>query len=173
MSTGRFDYVRAFSQATEGVIERVLSLKPERGAPAFQVGSSVKMEEINLIIGLTGVIKGQVCYSMSRPTALAIASLMMGDEILELDDMVQSALCELANMMSGNATIILTEEGGSSMITPPSLVIGRSLEAVWYGVRTMNIPFAMSIGSLSVLVGLTTEANPARSVIKTRRIEPR
>ena len=158
MSSGRFDYVRAFSQAAENVIIRLLAVQPERGTLAFQVGSSVKMDQFNLIIGLTGVIKGQVCYSMSREVAKAIASLMMGREILELDVMAESALCEFANMISGNATIILAEEeGGATTITPPTIVIGNSLEAVWYGVRTMIIPFHLSVGSFSVLVGLTAD----------------
>lgn len=155
MSTvSSLDYVRAFSQAAENVLEQLLGEKPVRGTPTFQLGATLQLQQVNSIIGLTGGVTGQIAYGMDKATAHAIAGAMMMEEVTSLDEMAISALSELANMISGNATVILSQSGAVSDITPPSVVMGGSVMAAWYGIRAMIMPLKLSQGTLYVTVGL-------------------
>lgn len=173
MSVSRFDYVRAFGQATEDVTMQVLGETPSRGQPEFQVGSQISMQELNLIVGLTGEVRGQISYGLSRKTAKAIATLMLEEDVGEFDEMALSALSELANMISGGATVILANGGGRSDITPPSIIMGTSVRGAWYGIRAMIIPMSFSFGTLFLVVGLTADPDLTPSAIKRGTGEPR
>jgi chemotaxis protein CheX len=52
---------------------------------------------------------------------------MGGFELNALDEMSQSAIAELANMISGNACIQLSNNGMQIDITPPKVQVGDSV----------------------------------------------
>jgi chemotaxis protein CheX len=95
--------------------------------------------DILTIIGITGDIRGQVMMRMPEAVGLDIASAMMGGAgIDQLDQMAQSALLELCNMICGNALTAYTEKGMSLNITPPTLVFGRSIGVSGAEVHTLR-----------------------------------
>lgn len=166
MGVASFDYVRAFCQAAEKVLSCLLYEDPVRGRPIFQTGAAIALQEVNVIIGVTGDLKGQVNFGMDRATARAIAgAMMMEEDLSELNEMAISALSELANMISGNATILIAESGANSDITPPSITMGDGVLASWYGIRAMTTPLVMSKGTLHLTVGIKVDGP---SVIKSR-----
>ena len=166
MGVATFDYVRAFCQAAEKVLSYLLNEEPVRGKPVFQTGAAIPLQEVNVIIGVTGDLKGQINFGMDKNTAQAIAAAMMMVESLpELNEMAVSALSELANMISGNATILISESGANSDITPPSITMGSAVVASWYGIRAMTTPIIMSKGTLHLTVGIKMDGP---SVIKSR-----
>jgi len=57
-------------------------------------------DNIVILVGLTGKIRGQAIFSMNKNVALTAASGMMGGlNLTELDEMSKSALSELTNMI--------------------------------------------------------------------------
>lgn len=85
---------------------------------------------VMVIIGLTEMLRGNIVYNFSLDTARAIAStMMMGAPVPELDDMAQSAISELGNMLAANASILMEGQGVSMNISPPTLIVGESVQA--------------------------------------------
>ena len=85
---------------------------------------------VMVIIGLTEMLRGNIVYNFSLDTARAIAStMMMGMPVPELDDMAQSAISELGNMLAANASILMEGQGVSMNISPPTLIVGESVQA--------------------------------------------
>jgi chemotaxis protein CheX len=79
-------------------------------------------------IDLKGEVAGQVAFGLAPDAALKIASAMMGGfELNALDEMSQSAIAELANMISGNACIQIASSGVKIDITPPQVQFGEAL----------------------------------------------
>lgn len=112
-------------------------------------------DEVNIIIGLTGEVSGNVVLSMPETTARNIASLMMGGMPVEQLDLIsKSAMCELANMVAGNSVSKLEELGVLLNITPPTLVAGYNLVTLISQVETLVIQFTGSPGSLEMNVAL-------------------
>ncbi|MBZ9687193.1 chemotaxis protein CheX [Clostridium estertheticum] len=83
-----------------------------------------------MILGIVGDIKGNIIYSLKVESAKQIASvMMMGDPVTELDDMAQSALSELSNMLTANASTNFAENGTNINISTPTLMHGNDFEA--------------------------------------------
>lgn len=90
----------------------------------------VESKGITVIVGLTDGLRGNVAYNMSKETAMQIASkMMMGMPVVELDELAQSAISELTNMITGNAATNFEGEGLKVDISPPSLVVGEKFKA--------------------------------------------
>lgn len=84
---------------------------------------------ITISVGLTGDVKGNVIYILSEESGKGIASkMMMGTPVDTLDDMAKSALSEMANMLTANASINYSNDGINTDISTPLLVTGRDLE---------------------------------------------
>lgn len=93
-------------------------------------GKSIKSLGVMLILGIVGDIKGNIIYSLDVESAKQIASvMMMGFPVAELDDMAQSALSELSNMLTANASTNFSENGTNINISTPTLMHGNDFEA--------------------------------------------
>ena len=107
--------------------------------------------DINVIIGLVGDIKGNVVLSMQETTAINIASKMMGGmPVTEFDLMPKSALCELSNMVNGRSASELEKIGIMTNITPPTLIHGRNMISFISQVETLVVQFSAEEGSLEL-----------------------
>lgn len=153
-SAASLDYVRAFVQAAERVLGEVIGEVPTKGTPIFQKEPSIGLQEVNVTVGITGDLQGQVNFGMDMATALGIASTMMMETVTALDEMSISALQELANMISGNARFFLNDLGVKSDITPPTMLVGKDMSATWHRIRAMAVPLELASGRLLVTVGI-------------------
>ncbi len=117
-------------------IDSFLSVMPELGFKEIKKqGISVKGKNIRslgvmIMVGIVGDIKGNVVYSLTNESAKQIASIMMmGMPVTELDDMAQSALSELSNMLTANASTNFEGKGTTINISTPTLMHGSDFEA--------------------------------------------
>lgn len=93
-------------------------------------GKDIKSLGVMLILSIVGDIKGTIIYSLDVESAKQIASvMMMGFPVTELDDMAQSALSELSNMLTANASTNFAESGTNINISTPTLMHGNDFEA--------------------------------------------
>lgn len=88
---------------------------------------SVASLGVTVLVGFTKEIKGNVAYNMSEDTAKFIAStMMMGMPVATLDDMAQSAISEMSNMLTANAATNLVDMGYETDISTPSISVGET-----------------------------------------------
>lgn len=113
-------------------LDSFLNIMPQLGVNNIKKGRlSVKDKHIKspgvvIIVGIIGDIRGNVIYTLSNETALSIAStMMMGMPVKELDEMAQSAISELSNMLTANAAINFESTGINIDISTPTLVYGE------------------------------------------------
>ena len=84
---------------------------------------------VSVIVGFTKQIRGNVAYNMSVDTAKFIAStMMMGMPVAAFDEMAQSAISEMSNMLTATAATNLSSMGLEVDISTPSLSIGREFQ---------------------------------------------
>jgi chemotaxis protein CheX len=77
-----------------------------------------------VIIGITGDVHGNVIFALSEDSAKKIASTMMGMPVEEFDDMAQSAVGELGNMLAASACTDFAGMGIKADISTPTLMYG-------------------------------------------------
>ncbi|MEN6388776.1 MAG: chemotaxis protein CheX [Syntrophomonas sp.] len=110
-------------------------------------------KDVNILLGMTGGMNGNIVLSMPEQTARNIASTMMGGmEIAVLDMMPKSALCELANMVAGNSVAGL--DADSVSMSPPTLISGQNIVALVSLVETLVIDFTAAAGSVTMSIAL-------------------
>lgn len=149
------EYINPFLESASIVLEQVANVKPTTG----QLGvKEVKFVQnyIWIQIGMTGHMTGDVVFGLHETVALKLVSAMMGGFVLtEMDEMGQSAISELGNMISGNASTILFNKGVKVDITPPKLIQAAAI-AGYAAKKALTIPLMMEgIGELDIQVIIT------------------
>jgi chemotaxis protein CheX len=114
--------INPFLDSAKMVLEQFVQASSTHGE--IEVTELIYMEEhIWIEIELEGSLSGHILYGLHKPVALKIASSMMGGfQLDELDEMGKSAISELGNMISGNASSLLSNQGIQIDITPPRLI---------------------------------------------------
>ena len=118
------EYVNPFLVASTSVIKNACSIDVKIGKPYVRKAEFTS-DEFMIMLGVTGTIKGQVIICFSKDTSLDLASKMCMMQLEQLDDLAQSALCELCNMILGNAATVFFSKGISVDITPPTMCQGN------------------------------------------------
>ncbi len=114
------------------IINSFIDMIPKVGFTNIKIGeTTLRKKQIDslgvmIIIGIMGDIDGNIIYSIDEENAKKIASIMMmGMPVEQFDDMAQSAVSELINMLTANAVITLSDRGLMADISTPTLIHGK------------------------------------------------
>lgn len=134
------EYINPFIEASQTVLKQVANIDAKLGK-VYLRSSPYQGEAILIIVGITGKMRGQAIFTMSKPSAFRIASAMMcGMPVDELNEISKSALSELTNMILGNTATLLYNKGIGIEITPPSLLLGENLQITQPKMKTICVP---------------------------------
>lgn len=146
------EYINPFLESAMNVIEQVVQVRPSTGQLSVK---DVKFVEqyIWIHIGMNGELNGNIIFGIHEQVALKIVSAMMGGFVIsEMDEMSKSAISELSNMISGNASTILYNQGKSVDITPPKIV-ELAQSAGFPNAKALTVPLIMEgIGQIDIQV---------------------
>ncbi len=138
------EYINPFIEASQTVLKQVANVDARLGK-VFLKSAPYRGESILIIVGITGKIRGQAVFTMTKSVAFKIASAMMfGMPVEELNEISKSALSELTNMILGNTATILYNKGIGIEITPPSLLLGENLQISPSKMKTICIPLYLN-----------------------------
>ncbi|MCL6471348.1 MAG: chemotaxis protein CheX [Firmicutes bacterium] len=149
----KVEFVNPFLEAAFEVFEAETRLKLEKGPLSIQK-SSLTSQEVSVLIGVTGEIHGQVIYGMSSKTAKKIAAEMIGKAVPLMDELAQSAISELGNMITGLATVKFGDTYSNLAITPPTLIIGTNVLISTVDIQRLYIVLMSEIGDIEVSIAL-------------------
>lgn len=131
------------------VIEQMIQIRPSTGQLTLK---DIKFVDhyVWIQIGLTGQMNGDIVFGLSESVAMKMISAMMGGFVItEIDEMGKSAISELGNMISGNASTMLYNQGVHVDITPPRVV---DLSAI-HARKALTVPLIMEgIGEMEIQV---------------------
>lgn len=147
------EIINPFLESARIVIEQVIQVSPSTGNLGIKNIEIVK-GDIWIQVGMTGQLTGNVVFGLKEIVALKIVSVMMGGVpiLKEMDEMGQSAISELGNMISGNASTILSNQGVNVDITPPKIVSPQD-NPLFFSKKALSIPLMMDgIGELDIQV---------------------
>ena len=83
-------------------------------------------DTITGLIGLAGTYKGVLAIHIPHPVAMAITGNFLGMEVSEINEEVEDAVGELANMLGGSVKMVLAENGRDIDLSLPSTISGAS-----------------------------------------------
>ncbi len=146
-------YINPFLEAMLAVLPSFGITDITRGTVEVKEDMYVNMD-ITSVLGLFGSVRGNISYSFTEVTGLAIASSMIGETVEELDEMAWSAISELSNQLAGRGCKILSDNELSTDFTTPSVIIGKDVQLLVSPVQTISIDIETSVGKIQINIGL-------------------
>ena len=141
----RAEVINPFIEASRSVFKNAANIDLELGKIYLKT-DPYETIAMMIMIGVTGALRGRVIISMDEPVALATVSNMMGMEVTELDEIGQSALMEVCNMMLGTTATILSDNELVIDITPPTMLMGNNMKIFSNQEQTICLPLHRAEG---------------------------
>ena len=153
----RVQLVNCYVRAAADVIAKETNSPVKRGGVRLE-RDAFTSEEVTAIVGVNGAMGGSFYLSMSESTALNLVSAMMGQAMTEFDELAQSGIAELANVVAGAASVGLADLGYTTNITPPLLLLGANAKISSVEIQRLVVPLSTINGSVHVHVALRENA---------------
>lgn len=117
----------------------------------YMIESVPLTESITGVIGLAGTHKGVLAIHIPNKVAMAITSSFLGMDVDEINEDVEDAVGELANMLGGNVKSILSENGRDINLSLPSTITGQQYDfQPTKEAERIIIPFRCDAGEFSI-----------------------
>ncbi len=154
----RAELVNPFLEGAITFFRQEMALDISRDKPRIEPCRSTP-QDISVLIGVTGVTEGIVLYCMTKRTAKNIASKMIGSPVPLYDQMAESALAEMGNIITGQAAARLEQLGFRCKLSPPALVTGEGTLISTVDINMLVIPVRLgSLGNLDIYVALRNKS---------------
>jgi chemotaxis protein CheX len=157
----RAEFINPFLQAASEVLSTELGSPPKRGTVGLQ-RSAYTSGEVTAVVAVTGEVSGMVMLAMTETTGRGVVSKMMGQDFDEFDSLAQSGIAEIANVITGRASVLLSEAGFPSDLAPPLLLIGKNTTISTLDVQRLVIPMETEFGAIEIQVALKLGAAAGR-----------
>ncbi len=120
------------------------------------VGPKLSCKGVMINIGVLGSLRGAILMGMNLEDAKRFAStMMMGMEVNEMDEMAQSAISEMGNMVCANACTRYGEIGIEGLdISPPVLLTGSGGMVTIASPQVVAVTMSVDGIIMEVFVGL-------------------
>lgn len=158
-------FLNPFVEAAYEVLRVETGQEIVRGELSLENGAYVT-DDATVILSLVGSVEGTVFYSMSNETAVALASILMGEPLEKFEILAQSGIAELGNVITGRASMKLAEAGFESTISPPALILGKGASISTLDYLRLVVPLEMQAGRVMIHLAL----RPGKNALKTPQI---
>ena len=146
-------YLIPFIEAAFEVLQAEAGVKMDRGQLSLAKGPYTT-DDVTVAISLVGDIFGTVFYSLDLYTALHLVSGILGEKFHELDVLAQSGIAELGNVITGRASVKLSQTGFESTISPPTLMIGKGAMISTLELPRLIVPLSGEPGAMVIHLAL-------------------
>jgi chemotaxis protein CheX len=122
--------VNSFTEISDKLIESTIEIftgmvmmdVSVAGAAMEKIGPL--KQSITGMVGLAGTHKGVLAVHFPKQIALDVTSSFLGMDVGEINEDVQDAIGEIANMLGGNLKTILSDRGRDIQLSLPSTISG-------------------------------------------------
>ncbi len=117
----KMELIQPFINAADAVLAQTLQCTTRIGDVSMDE-ETYRRKGFAAYVMINGDIEGRIIFDIDQPTASRIASYLTGGNPAEPgdnSDMVEETVCELANMIIGNAVTTLNDSGFRFKISPP------------------------------------------------------
>lgn len=129
-----------FFQAAQEVLESELGTSVQLSSVIKSAAYDYTTRDVTVLVAVTGDLEGTALYSYSTPCALGVVSHLMGSPMECLDELAESGVAEVGNVITGRACVLFAEDGLTCNIAPPVVITGGSSH-----VHAPNIPRWMAV----------------------------
>lgn len=151
------NFLNPFLKAAKVVLASEVGAQVDRGDVTLE-STSYTPQDVTVLLSIVGDVQGIVLYSMDTHMALAMVSQMLGEEQQEFNELAQSGIAEMGNVITGVVTTYLAEAGYRCSISVPTLVIGKGTMLSTLNFKRLVIPLITELGHMSIHVALREDS---------------
>ena len=144
------EHVNPVIQGAQIILSEICGEKGNMGKLTIKKDFS-GINEVVVVIGMTGDLKGYAIFSMCHAAAHLLASrFMAGMSEAEVEEFLSSAVAEIMNMISGRISTLYYEMGIKNDITTPNYVEPPPpgfFDFVPPGSQLISIPLTFACGA--------------------------
>ncbi len=157
-------FINPFITAACKVLKEEIEAEITRGEVSLEK-SGTTSKEVTVALGVTGDVRGGVFYGFSEQTARSLVSEMLGEPVPIFDELAESGIGEMGNVITGLATAELEQKGLLCRIAPPTVVTGKGVYISTLDFHRLIMPLETQYGAIEVNVAL----KPMNREAKTSR----
>ena len=116
----KLDLIQPFINAADAVLAEMLQCNTLVGDMSMEE-ETYRRKGVAAVVEVHGDIEGRVIFDIDPETATRIASRLAGQPVAQTDRIVDETICELANLVIGNAVTSLNDQGFHFRILPPAI----------------------------------------------------
>ena len=116
----KMELIQPFINSADAVLAQSLGCETRIGDVSMEQ-EVYRRKGVAAMVNISGDIEGRVIFDMDAHTASRVATFLSGGEAQGPDDLVSETVCELANMVVGNAISALNDQGVHFRIAPPQV----------------------------------------------------
>jgi len=114
----KIELIQPFINSTDAVLAEMLQGEVEVTTVAMNE-EVYKRKGVAASVAIRGDIVGHIIFDLEPETALRVAAALAGGEVEPGEPMARETVCELANIVVGNAVTLLNDQGYSFKVSPP------------------------------------------------------
>ena len=146
-------FLNPFVDAAAEVLKAEAKVSISKGTLTLQK-SALTTDEVTVLINLIGQVQGVVLFGLSENLGMKLVSKMMGQEFNQFDNLAQSGVAELGNVISGRATVLLSDAGYQSTISPPTMITGKGVQISTLDFPRIVVPLTCEFGDMVIHLAL-------------------
>lgn len=146
-------FLNPFVDAAAEVLKAEAKVDINKGTLTLQK-SALTTDEVTVLINLIGQVQGVVLFGLSEKLGMNLVSKMMGQSFDTFDSLAQSGVAELGNVISGRATVLLSDAGYQSTISPPTMIKGKGVQISTLDFPRIVVPLSCEYGDMVIHLAL-------------------
>lgn len=165
----RTEIFNAFIVAANTVLTSEANVQAKRGQLSLARDAYIT-DGVTVLFSLVGDVWGIVIISLGFETAKNITARILGQEFDEFNELAQSGVGELGNVIVGQASTKLSEFGYRTQISVPTLIVGKGARISTLDIDRIVVPLQTEIGSL--YLNLALRESSVNDPMKVKPIDP-
>ncbi len=149
----RMDLIQPFIGSLDAVLAEMMHA-PANIADMAMEEEGYRRKGTAAVVSFKGQIEGRIILDMDPAAAAHIAGLLAGGEVDPAEPIVSEAVCELANMVIGNAVTQLNDRGFQFKVLPPSVLSDDQCAKAGFDSEATILRFETSQGSVYLNIAM-------------------
>jgi chemotaxis protein CheX len=149
----KMELIQPFINAADAVLSDALAT-PINVSDITMDEETYRRRATAAMVLITGEIEGRIIFDVEDSAAMKVASVLSGVEMEHDPQLVREAVCELANMVIGNAVTSLNDQGFSFRVHPPVVHDDTTGFRGTEEIEALVMDFSSSVGSVVINVAI-------------------
>ena len=149
----RMELIQPFIGSLDAVLAEMMK-SPARIADLTMEEDGYRKKGLAGVVTFKGQIEGRIVLDMDPQAAAKIAEILSGAEVDPSEAIVTEAVCELANMVIGNAVTQLNDRGFEFKVLPPQILTQEQCERAGQDSEATILCFETASGKVHLNIAL-------------------